>query len=233
MADKLTKFPKVQALIDDDDPTDRRPVPDFAGNDVSASGHDEPTQKRLSPLATNAELEKVLRKDHSQQRNTTEMPAQQRDEIRELKEAISSMSGEIERLHNTLADQPEASVVATRLQTEKPGSTTDTGTVNRILLVLNGEQRLKYPLFKESMTIGRSPENDIQISTQFVSRVHARITSDDSGAVIEDLNSRNGVVVNSRKVGRKKLRNGDLVALGKIQFKFIDLMEDNSGEGRA
>ena len=77
------------------------------------------------------------------------------------------------------------------------------------------------------MTIGRGPENDIQVANEFMSRVHARIVSDANGAAIEDLNSRNGLVVNSKKIGcPHQLRNGDLVSLGKMQFKFIDLAEN-------
>ncbi len=59
-----------------------------------------------------------------------------------------------------------------------------------------------------------------------MSRVHARINSDTNGASIEDLNSRNGLVVNSKKIKcQQQLHNGDMVSLGKMQFKFIDLAE--------
>ncbi len=81
------------------------------------------------------------------------------------------------------------------------------------------------------MTIGRGPENDIQVANEFMSRVHARILSDKNGASIEDLNSRNGLIVNSKKIKcPQQLCNGDLVSLGKMQFKFIDLAEEREAE---
>ncbi|MEE9135437.1 MAG: FHA domain-containing protein, partial [Gammaproteobacteria bacterium] len=62
---------------------------------------------------------------------------------------------------------------------------------------------------------------------------HARILTDSSGAIIEDMNSKNGVTVNGQNVQLRRLKNGDVVDVGKIHFKFIDLMDDDAGEGTA
>ncbi len=40
-------------------------------------------------------------------------------------------------------------------------------------------------------------------------------------AVIEDLNSTNGVLVNGRKVSRQPLSDGDVVTIGEIQFRYF------------
>jgi pSer/pThr/pTyr-binding forkhead associated (FHA) protein len=40
-------------------------------------------------------------------------------------------------------------------------------------------------------------------------------------AIIEDLNSTNGVIVNGRKVTRQPLADGDSVTIGEIQFRYI------------
>jgi pSer/pThr/pTyr-binding forkhead associated (FHA) protein len=40
-------------------------------------------------------------------------------------------------------------------------------------------------------------------------------------AVIEDLNSTNGVLVNGRKVSRQTLSDGDTVTIGEIQFRYF------------
>jgi pSer/pThr/pTyr-binding forkhead associated (FHA) protein len=105
--------------------------------------------------------------------------------------------------------------------------------VNRLLVIMNGNENMKRPLNDNIMTIGRDAKNDIQIRSRFISRYHARIISDANGAVVEDLDSRNGVNVNSLKVRRQALRSGDLIDLGKIQVKYIDLMEGSAGEGSA
>ena len=110
---------------------------------------------------------------------------------------------------------------------------TDTHTVNRLLIALNGDHVIKYPLYKDIVTIGRGPFNDIQIRTQFVSRSHARIVTNSAGAIIEDMNSKNGISVNGRRTQQWRLKNGDVVDVGRISFKFIDLMDDDAGEGNA
>ncbi len=86
----------------------------------------------------------------------------------------------------------------------------------------------KCPLDKSVMTIGRGRFNDIQIRTRCVSRSHARIMTNDSDAIIEDLNSKNGITVNGHSVKLRQLKNGDVVGLDKICFKFVDLTADEA-----
>jgi len=231
---KISKLAERHCELTDEDPTDQSPIPDFAKRDQEqkkiTSGSAEKTIAKLTPVQNNTGKE-ASRADTLRESN--EMLIKQKEEILELRDAIASMHSEIERLQEALTSQPAPPASPLTSADIEPAVTRAPSAVNRLLVVISGGQRIKYPLFKESMTIGRSPENDIQIATQFVSRVHARIISDQHAATIEDLNSRNGVVVNSRKITRQQLRNGDLIALGKVQFKFIDLMEDDSGEGRA
>ena len=40
-------------------------------------------------------------------------------------------------------------------------------------------------------------------------------------AIIEDLNSTNGVIVNGRKVTRQVLNDGDILTIGEIQFRYV------------
>ena len=70
--------------------------------------------------------------------------------------------------------------------------------------------------------LGRSPESDVRIDSSSVSRHHALIITGAQHAIIEDLNSTNGVIVNGRKVNRHKLKDGDIVVVGDAQFKFSD-----------
>jgi|GEM_PF-2097963 len=227
MSEDLSKLHRMRSMLLDEDPTDCSPHLTFANHDngpAPISGYIEITQARLTRLSPSEQ----------RQYPANEMLERQKQKIAELRSAIEVMSSEIDLLHTALNDQIQSTTDVVT-ETEEPtikGRHAATPVI-RILLMLDGHQVLKYPLHRHSMTLGRSAENDIQIATEFVSRVHARITSDANGAVIEDMNSRNGVVINSKKVSRKKLSNGDIVALGKTQFKFIDLMEDSAGEGRA
>lgn len=104
------------------------------------------------------------------------------------------------------------------------------GRVVRVLVLLDGEQPVKYPLYKSEMTIGRSEFADIRIDSHFISRLHARITTaDDGGVVVEDFESKNGVKVNSKAATRQALRHGDLVSLGGLRFRFLDAGADDAG----
>ncbi len=68
--------------------------------------------------------------------------------------------------------------------------------------------------------IGRTPDNDIQIDTNFISRHHAAVLASPRQTIVEDLNSTNGVFVNGRKVSRQTLNDGDVVTIGKTSFRF-------------
>ncbi len=65
------------------------------------------------------------------------------------------------------------------------------------------------------ITIGRAPDNDIQIDNLAVSSHHARVFAEEARLVLEDLNSLNGTFVNNQKIQRVNLKQGDQVLIGK------------------
>ncbi len=69
-------------------------------------------------------------------------------------------------------------------------------------------------LDKEVTSIGRKPDNDIIIDNQAVSGHHAQIKAHGDEVVLEDLGSLNGTFVNSQKISRAELFNGDMVLIG-------------------
>lgn len=68
--------------------------------------------------------------------------------------------------------------------------------------------------------IGRLPGNDIVLPSSKVSRRHAEISVRDGEYVIVDLESSNGVYVNNNRVKESLLRNGDVIGIGRYQFRF-------------
>ena len=70
-------------------------------------------------------------------------------------------------------------------------------------------------------TIGRTPDNDLQIEASFISRHHAVLLVSGQQTVIEDLNSTNGVLVNGQRISRQALNDGDQVVIGKARFRFV------------
>ncbi len=90
-------------------------------------------------------------------------------------------------------------------------------------------ESLTFPLGRA--IIGRSPDNEIYINSKFVSRHHAQIVSDESGCVIEDLNSTNGVFLGEKQVKKYRLRDGDTVSLGVHELVYRDLRLERDGGG--
>ncbi|HEX7062375.1 MAG TPA: AAA family ATPase [Woeseiaceae bacterium] len=76
--------------------------------------------------------------------------------------------------------------------------------------------------------VGRSPDNEIYIQSKFVSRHHAQLTNDESGCVIEDLNSTNGVYIGSERIKKYRLKDGDIVSLGIHELVYSDLRQPSA-----
>jgi pSer/pThr/pTyr-binding forkhead associated (FHA) protein len=152
--------------------------------------------------------------------------AAQAARIRELESQIVSLGGSIEKQPARPPETTEDAITAAA----NPAADQ---ILNRLIIATTDHGNLKFPLHKEIITIGRSPQNDIHIRSRFISRYHARIVCDEDGATIEDLGSSNGITVNSQSAKRQPLRSGDLIDLGRTQLKYIDLSEGSSGEGQA
>lgn len=71
-----------------------------------------------------------------------------------------------------------------------------------------------------TITIGRLPDNIIQIDNLAVSGHHARVVWEIDHYVLEDNNSLNGTFVNNRRINRSALRHGDLILIGKHTLSF-------------
>jgi hypothetical protein len=108
-------------------------------------------------------------------------------------------------------------------QADAPAS----GNVSRLLVFMDAAHPIKYPLYKEVMTIGRSESADIQIDGEYISRVHARIVYAGGVTIIEDAGSRNGFKINSADSIRHALKHGDVVTIGKLHFTFVDTANPN------
>jgi hypothetical protein len=101
---------------------------------------------------------------------------------------------------------------------------------SRVLVLLDPERPIKYPIYKETMTLGRSDIADIQIDNVFLSRLHARFVSTTEGVTVEDIESKNGIRINSKQAQRQLLRHGDIVDFGRLRFRFLDTASDDAAE---
>jgi len=89
----------------------------------------------------------------------------------------------------------------------------------RLLIRSEGDSEVVHVLTRKT-SVGRTPDNDLQIDAKFISRHHAVILAGPAHTIIEDLNSTNGVLVNGRRITRQTLKDGDSVVIGKTMFRF-------------
>lgn len=77
-------------------------------------------------------------------------------------------------------------------------------------------------LYLDKITIGRSPDNSIQLSDSSVSAFHAELIRTESGYILCDLDSTNGTILNDSPISQAQLINGSLIRFGKIEATFLD-----------
>ena len=91
----------------------------------------------------------------------------------------------------------------------------------KLILSMDGLVLKEIPLNRERMTIGRRPNNDIQIDNLAISGEHAAVVTILNDSFLEDLNSTNGTLINGQPVKKHFLKNGDVIELGKYKLKYI------------
>src|SRR5580658_4025672 len=99
-----------------------------------------------------------------------------------------------------------------------------------LLVAADGRTVQDVSLRPGRLIVGRTPDNDVQIDSRFVSRHHCQITTTEHSCVIEDLNSTNGIYVKSNRVRRHYLNDGDVVLVGKHELIYVD---ERATRGRA
>jgi pSer/pThr/pTyr-binding forkhead associated (FHA) protein len=91
----------------------------------------------------------------------------------------------------------------------------------KLILKFKDQVMQEFPFFKESMTIGRNPENDIQIDNLAVSGHHAKIDKTGSKFILTDLQSTNSTFVNDKKIVSHSLKDRDKIQVGKHVLLFL------------
>ena len=91
-----------------------------------------------------------------------------------------------------------------------------------------------FRVTKGQLTIGRSPNVELRLDDDGISRNHARIRSETNRAWIEDMESRNGTFVNGERITTSvELRDGDKVQVGRgtvLRFGFQDALDETFHE---
>lgn len=90
-----------------------------------------------------------------------------------------------------------------------------------ILKVLEGAKAgTKIAVKKDEFVIGRSQGASLCVGSSSVSRKHCAITRHDGKVFIEDLGSRNGTIVNDKKIhDRVELTGGEELSIGSLKLQ--------------
>lgn len=140
-------------------------------------------------------------------------------------------------IHMTLTFLAPEKVTPSEIPHENP-SMAAINIVDDLMANLGGQQDLPYlrvmngpaegqkfdirPDLTEAL-IGRADECHFQINDANVSRQHAKIHRDWNDITLHDLGSKNGVLVNNKRIGKgKRLKDTDQILLGAVRLTFVD-----------
>jgi pSer/pThr/pTyr-binding forkhead associated (FHA) protein len=97
----------------------------------------------------------------------------------------------------------------------------------KLLLKHEGITLSSYPLEQDTIRIGRSADNEIQLDDAAVSTHHAVIHRTPNeylegyfDFVLEDQGSTNGTKINAKRITRQLLKHGDAIRIGSHFFIF-------------
>ncbi len=93
----------------------------------------------------------------------------------------------------------------------------------RYLEVQGTGEVLLVPLQRDVTHIGRGLSSDLQLDDGSVSRRHAIVVHRGAGARILDDRSANGTLVNGSRVTQADLRNGDVILLGRVVLRYLEI----------
>jgi pSer/pThr/pTyr-binding forkhead associated (FHA) protein len=93
----------------------------------------------------------------------------------------------------------------------------------RYIEVQGRDQALLIPVGDEVIHVGRGLSAELRLDESSVSRRHAIVVPRSSGARILDDRSSFGTFVNGRRVQQADLRDGDVIVLGRVMLRYLEV----------
>ncbi len=181
---------------------------------------------------------------HEKQFQTSELLKKRDQEIESLRSQLSSKEHTLKEFAQQIANAKKKEQASEFVDSNpaiinhyeqdvrelRNTSSTDTPAVDAkeeshelaLLVPLNGKASSEHPIGTGRLSLGSSLDNDIRIKSEFISRHHAQIVSSSTNSILRDLNSTNGTYVNSKRIKRHALRNGDSITIGRNRFKYVE-----------
>jgi chromosome segregation ATPase len=187
---------ELERMLCDSDEQSRARIDELekALDEVTQEARDSEEKLEARSQAINVLLTELARK------------SEQMDSVGEIGDVISDIDGRMSEHFEESGDPPRLPRPQDR--------------VTRVLVGRIGDKLLRFPLFKDRLTIGRTATNDIQLNAPYISRRHAVVTTDGETTRVIDWGSKNGVHVNSTRVTEHFLSNGDIVTIGNAHFRY-------------
>jgi pSer/pThr/pTyr-binding forkhead associated (FHA) protein len=98
------------------------------------------------------------------------------------------------------------------------------------LILEEHSQETEFNFDLDDITIGRTADNTIRISSKTSSRQHCRISKTSDGFIVEDLKSRNGTMLNGEDINKRVLTIGDRIEIGTSIIHFSTRLEGGPRE---
>jgi pSer/pThr/pTyr-binding forkhead associated (FHA) protein len=95
-----------------------------------------------------------------------------------------------------------------------------TNVQSKLVVTLDGSVVDEFVINKNSISIGRKLNNDIQLSELTVSGNHSIILSAEDETYIKDNASTNGTLLNGVRITKSILKHGDIIQIGNYQFAY-------------
>lgn len=92
----------------------------------------------------------------------------------------------------------------------------------RLVVTAGPRKGAEFVLVEPLTTVGRARGNAVAIADLSISRRHSRLEKQGDRWVVCDQDSGNGTCVNGSRVDRRRLRDGDEIAIGDTRLRFLE-----------
>lgn len=93
--------------------------------------------------------------------------------------------------------------------------------MSKLIQTLDGAVIREHLIDKDSISIGRKHENDIQLNDLTVSGRHSLVTTMGDHVYVDDLGSTNGTLLNGARIAKSIIKHGDVIQVGNFQFTYF------------
>ena len=91
--------------------------------------------------------------------------------------------------------------------------------INLVMIKKDGTGK-EFPLPSKVTIIGRRHDCDLRIPLSQVSKRHCQLNLDNGILKVRDLSSRNGTILNGKKIDESEVQAGDCIEVGPLKFVF-------------